>query len=220
MCVELGRLAQGYQDILGTNTIKFVTHEEIKNIPTDRTVTYAQIVVDYRAHKDDPNRVRITDGVNLINYPEELTTRTADLTTTKDMWNIVISTRNARYMCADVKNFYLCTPLERYEYMRMPINLISQEFMDRYDLGSKVKNGYVYIEIQRGMYGLPQAGILANKLLKERLLQNDYFEVPHTPGLCRSKTRPVWFTLVVDDFGIKYVGKEHAQHLLNVLLAT
>ena len=67
------------------------------------------------------------------------------------------------------------------------------------------------------MYGLPQAGILANKLLKERLLQNDYFEVPHTPGIFRHKTRPVWFTLVVDDFGIKYVGKEHAQHLLNVL---
>ena len=99
----------------------------------------------------------------------------------------------------------------------MPINLIPQEFIDLYDLGSKVKNGYVYIEIQRGMYGLPQAGILANKLLKERLLQNDYFEVPHTPGLFWHKTRPVWFTLVVDDFGIKYVGKEHAQHLLNIL---
>ena len=120
-------------------------------------------------------------------------------------------------MCADVKNFYLCTPLERYEYMRMPINLIPQEFIDLYDLGSKVKNGCVYIEIQRGMCGLPQSGILANKLFKERLLQNDYFEVPHTPGLFWHKIRPVWFTLVVDDFGIKYVGKEHAQHLLNVL---
>ena len=125
------------------------------------------------------------------------------------MGNSVISTRNARYMCADVKNFYLCTPLERYEYMQMPINLIPQEFIDLYDLGSKVKNGYVYIEIQQGMYGLPQAGTLANKLLKERLLQNDYFEVPHTPGLFWHKTRPVWFTPVVDDLQIKYVGKEH-----------
>ena len=133
------------------------------------------------------------------------------------MWNSVISTQNARNMCADVKNFYLCTPLERYEYMRMPINLIPQEFIDLYDLGLKVKNGYVYIEIQRGMYGLPQAGILANKLLKERLLKNDYFEVLHTPGLFRHKTRPLWFTLVVDDFGIKCAGKEHAQYLLNVL---
>ena len=67
------------------------------------------------------------------------------------------------------------------------------------------------------MYGLPQAGILANKLLKGRLLQNDYFEVPHTLGLFWRKTRPVWFTLTVEDFGIKCIGKEHAQHLLNVL---
>ena len=99
----------------------------------------------------------------------------------------------------------------------MPINLMPQEFIELYDLGSKVKIGYVYIEIQRGMYGLPQAGILANKLLKERLLQNDYFEVPDTPGLFWHKTRPVWFTLGVDDFGIKYVGKEYAPHLLGVL---
>ena len=105
MCVELGKLAEGYEVTSGTNTVQFMTHEDIKNISTDRTVTYPRIVVDYRAYKDDPNRVCITVGGNLINYPGELTTRTADLTTTKIMWNSVISTRNARYMCADVKNF-------------------------------------------------------------------------------------------------------------------
>ena len=115
MCVELGRLAQGYHDISGTNTIKCMTYEEIKNIPTDRTVTYTRIVVDYRAHNDDPNRVCTTVGGNPIDYPGELTTRTADLMTKKFMWNSVISTRNARYMCANVKNVYLCTPLEQYE---------------------------------------------------------------------------------------------------------
>ena len=35
----------------------------------------------------------------------------------------------------------------------MPIKLIPQEFIDLYDLEPKVKNGYVYMEIQRGMYG-------------------------------------------------------------------
>ena len=63
------------------------------------------------------------------------------------------------------------------------------------------------------MYRLHQAGILANQLLKERLLQNDYFEVPYTPELFRHKTRPVWFTLVFDSFRIKYMGKEKAQHV-------
>ena len=52
---------------------------------------------------------------NLLDYPGELTTQTANLTTTKVMWNSVISTPDARYMCADVKKFYLCTPLEQYE---------------------------------------------------------------------------------------------------------
>ena len=56
--------------------------------------------------------------------------------------------------------------------MRMPISLIPQEFIDLYDLGRKVKNGYVYIEIRCGMYGLPQSGILANKPLKERLVKD------------------------------------------------
>jgi len=37
------------------------------------------------------------------------------------------------------------------------------------------------------------------------------------PGLWHHKTRPIKFCLVVDDFGIKYVGKEHADHLLHAL---
>jgi hypothetical protein len=111
-CKELGRLAQGYNDTKGTETIFFMTHDEIKAIPKDRTVTYARIVVDYRPQKEDPNRVRITIGGNLINYPGELTTRTADLTTAKILWNSTISTDGARYACADVSNFYLATPME------------------------------------------------------------------------------------------------------------
>jgi hypothetical protein len=72
-----------------------MSHKEIKKIPQDRTVTYARIVVDYRPQKDDPNRVRITVGGNLINYPGELTTRTANLTTAKILWNSIISTPSA-----------------------------------------------------------------------------------------------------------------------------
>ncbi|KAL7480901.1 hypothetical protein ACHAW6_006564 [Cyclotella cf. meneghiniana] len=73
------------------------------------------------------------------------------------------------------------------------------------------------MEIRRGCYGLPQSGILANKLLKKRMAQHGYFEVPHTPGLWKHIHRPVQFTLVVDDFGIKYVGDEHFEHLINAL---
>ena len=61
-----------------------MTHEQITNIPKDRTVTYGRIVIDYQPQKSDPNRVRITAGGNLItDYPGEVTMRTADLTTSK-----------------------------------------------------------------------------------------------------------------------------------------
>ena len=46
MCVELGQISQGYKDAKGTETVQFMTWEEINQIPADRTVTYARIVVD------------------------------------------------------------------------------------------------------------------------------------------------------------------------------
>ena len=201
-CVELGRLAQGYGNTPGTNTVRFMDYDMIKGIPLDQIVTYARIVVDYRAQKEDPNRVRITAGGNLIEYPEELTTRTADLITTKIVWNSVLSTEDAKYMCIDIKNMYLATPMDRFEYMKIPVKLIPQEFMDAYKLHDKIKNGFVYMQIEKGMYGLPQAGILANKLLRKRLAPHGYYELPHTPGLWKHVSLPVQFSLVVDDFGV------------------
>ena len=73
------------------------------------------------------------------------------------------------------------------------------------------------MKIIRGIYGLPQSGKLANKLLKERLEVEDYIKVDHTPGLFKHKLRPIWSTLLVDNFEIKYIGKEHINHLLGIL---
>ena len=67
------------------------------------------------------------------------------------------------------------------------------------------------------MYGLPQAGILANKLLKEWLARHRYFEQPRTPGLWNHVSCPIWFNFWLDDFGIKYIGRKHLQHLYDAL---
>ena len=67
------------------------------------------------------------------------------------------------------------------------------------------------------MYGLPQAGIIAQLLLEERLATHGYHQSKTTPGLWTHDTRPISFSLVVDDFGVKYVGDEHAQHLLDTV---
>jgi hypothetical protein len=71
----------------------------------------------------------------------------------------------------------------------------------------------VYIEIQTCMYGLPQAGILTNELLQRNLAKDGYRPTQHTYGLWQHDNRPVLFSLVVDDFGVKYAGREHAEHL-------
>ena len=73
------------------------------------------------------------------------------------------------------------------------------------------------MRVEKGMYGLPQAGVLANKLLEERLYEFSYRQSGTTPGFWKHMWHPISFALVVDDFGVKYVGEEHAEHLLQAL---
>lgn len=117
MSRELGRLSQLFLDEKGTDTVKFMTYEQIDNIPRYRMVTYAFIVVYYCLQKSDPNGVRITAEGNLISYPNELTKRITVLVTTKILWNSMLSTHDAKYMCVDIKIMYLATPMDRFEYM-------------------------------------------------------------------------------------------------------
>ena len=98
---EWGGLAQGDKrtGASGTNKLIILSPDQIHEIPNDRVVMYANIFVDYRPQKEDPNRVRIATGGNLIIYPGELTTRTADITTSKILWNSILNTKNAN-ICA------------------------------------------------------------------------------------------------------------------------
>jgi hypothetical protein len=68
------------------------------------------------------------------------------------------------------------------------------------------------------MYGLKQAGLLANQLLQKCLAPCGCYPARHTPGLWLHKTRPISFSLNLEDFPAKYMGKQHAEHLRNTLL--
>jgi hypothetical protein len=103
--------------------------------------------------------------------------------------------------------------------MRLSLALLPDEIVSQYNLLDIAIDGYVYLEIRKGMYGLPQAGILASKRLTTHLATFGYYPTNQTPGLWRHKTRPVTFSLVVDDFGVKYVGRQHAEHLVAALKA-
>jgi hypothetical protein len=56
-------------------------------------------------------------------------------------------------MMMDVKNYYLGTPLPRFEYMKMLISRFSEEIIQKYNLNALAVNSWVYIEIREGMYG-------------------------------------------------------------------
>ena len=77
--------------------------------------------------------------------------------------------------------------------------------------------GFVYVAVKTGMYRLPQSGILAQTILQKRLNYHRYHQIRFTPGLWTHEWRPNCFTLVVDDFGVKYVCKELADHLINCI---
>jgi len=139
------------------------------------------------------------------------------MTTAKILFNSFISTPNARFLGLDCKDFYLETEMERYEYMLIPINIIPQDIMEENNIAALTHNGNVLVEIRKGMYGLPQAGTLAYQKLTTLLFKHGYVPAGHTPGLFKHTHRPVWSSLVVDDFGVKYIGKEHALHLINCL---
>jgi hypothetical protein len=197
---KCGRLFQGIREIPGTDTCLFIN---LKNIPNDRKITYGKIVCDYKPHKQEKERVRLTVGGDRLDYSGDVATSTADITTFKILINSTLSTKDAAMMMMDIKNYHLGTPLPRFEYMKMPISLFPEEIIQQYNLNDLAVDGWVYIEIRKGMYGLKQSGLLANQLLQTLLAPFGYYPARHTPGLWLHKTRPISFTLVVDDFAVK-----------------
>jgi hypothetical protein len=197
--------------LYNTNTIRFIRRS---NIPKGRKVTCGLFVVDIKNHKEEKEHTRLTVGGDQIEYPGDKSIRTACLTTSKILINSVISTLGAKSLVIDIKKFYLNTPLGRFEYVFINLSSLPQEMIDKYDLIELAQDGKVYIEIQKGMYGLPQTGILANELLQCNLAKDGYRPTQHTHGLWKHDTCPISFLLVVDDFGVKYVGREHAEHLM------
>ena len=115
------------------------------------------------------------------------------------------------YLASD---FYLTTPLKQLEFIHISINDIPKEIIIEYKIRDIADSkGMVYTQVNRGMYGLPQSGLLANELLERQLNKRDYHQSKLVPGFWHHKWHTVLFTLVVDDFGMKYVREEHTLHL-------
>ena len=213
---ELGRLAKGIPPFVknGTNTIEFIKHS---SIPTNKRITYGRIVVVEKPYKEELFRTRLTVGGDKLQYTGETSTPTADLTTIKIFFNHVLSTPNAKFLTCDIINFYLNTTMQSKEYFKLPFHIIPQDIIDHYNLTQLQHNNFVYIQVNKGMYGLSQAGILAHNKLVNILTPFGYYKDTQTTGLWKNTHHNLAFTLVVDDFGIFFTNDQEATHLINIL---
>jgi hypothetical protein len=217
---EFGRLAQGIDDrVVATDTIDFI-HKSA--VPAHKIVTYGNCVCDYRPLKSEPYRVRLTVGGDKLPYDDDSGSPAASLLETKLIINSTISDsrRGARFLSADLKDHFLASPMKQPEYMKIKYKYFPADIRKKYELWKFVTaDGYIYIRIKKGMYGLKQAALLAYQHLVKQLAPYGYRPCPYTTGLWKHDTRPTKFCLCVDDFGVKYFSKNDADHLLDALRA-
>ena len=109
----------------------------------------------------------------------------------------------------------LSTPLNRYEYLQIADTLIKDDNIQQYNLLPLIRNWIIYLDIHKGMCGLSQSGRLAKDLLTECLPFKVYFQCTQIPLIWIHKLYPILFSLVVENFGVKYVSKEHSDHLIS-----
>ncbi len=104
--------------------------------------------------------------------------------------------------------------------MKIPLALFPVWTIEKHNLHKLALDGWVYIKMRRAVWGIPRAGILANKQLCRKLAPFGYYKSVNTPGLWRHESWPLTFTLVFDDFGIKFVNKANADHLISSIKKT
>ena len=117
-------------------------------------------------------------------------------------------------MTLDIKDFYYGTAMTSYEYMKLALTCIPDKIVKQYNLCALSSDIWVYLEIRKGMPGLKQSGRIANDRLKAHLSHFGFAPVPRTPALWKHTDKPITFSLIFDDFGVKYIGKENADHLI------
>ena len=213
--------ANEFDKYLGQTKTMHAIHTQ--DIAPDRRkdITYysKQIKEKINENEEYSARVRGVAGGDRIIYPGDVSQTVAVMSTVKIFLNSVVS-EDADFMTIDIKDFYIGTPMERPEYIRIPAKCIPPSIMAKYNLSQYVdRNGNIIFEINKTLWGLPQAGRLSKNRLCKHLASHGYHECKNTSGLFRHETLPIAFTLVVDDFGVKFPKDQRniAQHLIDSL---
>jgi hypothetical protein len=159
---KLGCLFQGIRDIPGTDTCFFV---ELTNIPKDIKITYGKFFCDYKPHKIEKERVRLTVGGRHVRLLWRCRNFHGGNHNIQNPHQQHPFHRRRSNDDDGHKSYYVGTPLPRFEYMKMLLSRFPEEIVDKYNLVSLAVDGWFYIKIKKGMYGLRQAGLLANQML-------------------------------------------------------
>jgi len=187
--------------------------------PASQKAKYYRIVCKAKINPIDGSatlRVRGTVADTHSDYPGPTAAYTATYKTINLLFNAVVS-EDAGWMTADIEDYYLGTPLKHKHYMWIPLRVIPHVIQSKYNLLALDQSKSVMVEISGGMYGLAEAGRLAQDRLIAHLDIHGYYEAVNTPCLFKHRTRSTIFSLVVDDFGIKYRTQTDADHLLATL---
>ena len=155
--------------------------------PLDRLASYYNPQCSIKNGTD--KRVRGTYGGDRTDYTGAVSTNTASMETVMILLNATVSEPGARFTTADIKDFFLMHELERPEYMWIPLSQIPNRIQTAYTVAEYTVNGRVMVEITKGIYGLPQASLIAKRRLDAHLATHGYHESP-TMGLYKHITRP------------------------------
>jgi hypothetical protein len=206
-------LSEEYDRLFDTGTI---TWDGFITKPGNKKATYFSIQVKEKRRADGTikRRVRGTFGGDKVEFTGERSSSTASMELLKCLLNAVVS-ENAHWCTCDIQDYYLGTPMKNPEFMYILEKDIPLATKIKYDI--EFRNGRTIVAVRKGMYGLPNAGLLAQDQLITHLRKDDYHQCPHTPCLFKHATRDIIFCLVVDDFGIKYKKEEDRDHLFETL---
>ena len=119
-------------------------------------------------------------GGEKLTFDGPVSTPTSDLMTSKIHWKSFISTPGAKYLVVNVRNFYLNNLVSKHEYYNIAISLIPKDVINKYNLKDKQTNGFIYVRMENGMYGLFHAVIIPHIDLNNHLCPFGYEPAPTT----------------------------------------
>ena len=101
----------------------------------------------------------MTVGGNRLDYSLEVVNSTVEITKLLFLINRTLPIEESEMMMININHYYLGTPLPTYEYIRLPLAMIPEKIIEKYNPKAKAVDSWVYLEIWKGMYGLKHSGL-------------------------------------------------------------